>query len=166
MDARFMIQEQVDILMLVYEAIGEVITRRDSEATDRDDRSDVALHLPHIIGEVLEESTFSIIDCVEITLLFEGKPAEMVDDDWKNPYVTNRATQGYYHFWPRFIEKEMGKESKITFTVKFENTLCKDADIEIDLKAQEKSDMGKSHVVPVVLLPLKEGVNPDTLYNG
>ena len=70
---------------------------------------------PHILGEVFEETTFSVIPDVEVTLTCNENPARMIDSSWNNPYITNTATKGYFHFWPDYNEALMDKLDRVPF---------------------------------------------------
>src|SRR4030042_1117890 len=120
LDARYKIQQRIDLLFLLYEAIEKISSRRDSRggfkgAIDTEKTS----YLPHIVGQVLEESTLSVIPDVEVSLKRGNSLAPMVDSDWENPYTTNLATQGHYHFWPLYTERDTAKGSSVTFTLTF-----------------------------------------------
>lgn len=163
LEARYIIQQKTDILMLLYEAIDTFRNRRDSQAETQLDDVDISnCRFSHIFGEILEESTFTIVPNVDVTLLYKGKPAEMVNPGWKNPYLTNRATMGFYHFWPVYKES-MGSRGKIPFQLKFENPNFIDRLVDIEVELLPRGDIGKSHVVPITLLKTKEGVKLDYL---
>ncbi len=156
-------QQSIDVLLLVHEAVDIVLDRRKSSAFSGDDKIGRERSLlPHIIGTVLEESTFSIIPEVEVTLLYKKKPAAMTDESWTNPYKTNRSTRGFYHFWPAYSEA-MGSDKKIPFTLKFKHPKFNEKTQEIEVEIAT-GDNGKSHVIPIILMEIKEGENVDFLY--
>ena len=163
LEARYIIQQKTDILMLLYEAI-EIFRKRRNTQTDTqiDDIDIIKCRFSHIFGEILEESTFTIVPNVDVTMFYKGKPAEMVNSGWKNPYRTNKATMGFYHFWPIYDE-EMGDRGKITFRLEFKNDHFIDKSLEIEVDLLEKGDIGKSHVVPITLLKVRDGVKLDFL---
>jgi len=112
-DSKLKIQEHTDILLLTYEAIDLFLKRRETESGTQQQAESKSTLLPYLIGEVLEESTLSVIPGLEVSLIFDGRPAELMDGGWKNPYVITKATRGYYHFWPFFESRTMsGKESQ------------------------------------------------------
>jgi len=158
LDARYQVQQQVDILLLIYEAINKVVTRRDP-ANDHKDRLrlDKSSFLPHIVGQVLEEESLSIIADVEVTLMFGKAKASMVDSDWDNPYVTNTATKGHFHFWPKYIKSSMGKKSKADFKIIFRHPQYVEKKISLSLDIIKKSDFGRSQFIPTVLMKSREG---------
>jgi len=163
--SQFIFQQRVDTLLLIHEAIKVIKSRRSSEPHSDNNRiKRKAQFLPHIIGEVLEETTFSMIPDVEALLTFRGKPAKMVDLSWKNPYITNKATKGFYHFWPEFADKGMGKGSDISFQIVFNHPKFKEKKIDLALNVVKSFNFNKSHVIPIVLLPVQEGIDISFLY--
>ena len=157
-------QEQTDILFLTYEAI-KIFSERRSMATEvvEGQMEDLSGLMPYLMGDILEETTLSIIPDIEVTLLYKDKPAEMMDMSWKNPYIATTATKGYYHFWPKYIESEMGKKDHIEFTLKFSHEKIVPHSIQVLTKINKKSTFEKMQSVPMVLLKLKEGVSKDFL---
>jgi competence protein ComFB len=152
LDAKYKIQQRIDIFFLIYEAI-HIINRRGSNPSDTGwASSESSFFLPHIVGQVLEESTLSVVSDVEVSLLFNGAPAAMVDSFWDNPYKTNGATKGHYHFWPHFSEPGMGKKSVLSFTLSFCHTEFADKKIDIDLTVDLKSKRVQTQFIPLVLL--------------
>ena len=166
LQARYEPQQKTDILFCVYEAIDVIRSRRDTAASSAKTRKDDVLQrrVSHIVGEVLEETTLSMIPDVEVSLLLKGKPVAMVDDTWKNPYVTNRATRGYYHFWPDYLESEMKGQSSVQFTLEFKHPRFESKKVDVDIDILDKPDMSQTCVVSIVLLKAKDGVDLDFLY--
>jgi len=162
---KFEIQAKTDILLLIYEAISVIKKRRAVEYDlNNIEQKDVEHHFPHIMGEILEESTFSMIPDVEVSLMHNGNLVKMVDLDWKNPYLTNKSTMGYYHFWPDNLEKKSSKDSKINFNLIFKHPKFNQKNIDIEVELSSSADIGRSYKVPIVLIQLKEGIDPDFLY--
>jgi competence protein ComFB len=158
LDARYQVQQQVDILLLIYEAINKIVTRRDPEKDHKDRlHLDKTSLLPHIVGQVLEESSLSIISDVEVILTYGKAKAAMVDSDWDNPYITNTATKGHFHFWPRYIRSSMGKKSKVNFKLIFRHPQYIETKINLNLEVIKKSDFGRSQFIPTVLMKSREG---------
>jgi len=157
-------QEQTDILFLTYEAIKLFSERRstDKEVTDVTMENLSGL-MPYLMGEILEESTLGIIPDIEVTLLYNNKPVEMMDMGWKNPYIATTATRGYYHFWPKYIESEMGKKDQVEFTLKFAHEKVEPHSIQVITKINKNSNLEKMQSIPLVLLKLKKGVAADFL---
>ncbi len=162
LDSKYMVQERMDVLALIYDAVHEIKSRRLSKADNRGTGGTESLYLPHVIGTVLEGTTLSIIPDVEVTLQFKGKTTGMVYGEWENPYRSHRATRGYYHFWPKYDGKKMGK--KPVFTLLFRHPKFQETTTDISLDVHSGADTGKSHVVPIILLTAREGVSLDFLY--
>lgn len=165
LESRFKFQQRTDILFLIHEAIQNIKNRRElSSHTDYARVGDMDRFLPHIMGEVLEETTFSIIPDIEVSLLFKGKPAPMLDEGWNNPYITNKATKGYYHFWPKYIPKEMKGKKELSYSITFTHPKFNSKEIDVTMKAVEDLNLYESKVIPIVLLQIKEGVDISFLY--
>lgn len=157
-------QEHTDILFLTYEAVNLFSKRRASEGEGAKTECEMLSGLlPHMIGEALEETTLSIIPDLKITLLYGGEPAEMMDPGWKNPYIATKATRGYFHFWPRYKEEEMGDSGHAGFQLKFEHDKFEPRTVSVNVIVNRKNDLGNSLSIPLVLLKLKEGIKPDFL---
>jgi competence protein ComFB len=152
LEARYKIQQRVDIFFLIYEAI-HIISRRVSNPSETGGTISHSIYfLPHIVGQVLEESTLSIISDIEVSLFYGGTPAEMVDSYWENPYKTNIATKGHYHFWPQYSESSMGKGSAVPFTLRFHHTKLADKKLDITMSAVLTKEPVKTQFVPLVLM--------------
>lgn len=163
LEARYIIQQKTDILMLFYEAIETFRKRRTTQADEQVNQIDYSnCRFSHIFGEILEETTFSIVSKVKVTLLHNGKPAEMINSGWKNPYITNKATMGFYHFWPIYHDG-MGNKKKIPFQIQLSNQNFENKTLDIDVELLKKGDIGKSHVVPIILLKTREGINIEAI---
>jgi competence protein ComFB len=160
LQARLATQQKTDIFMLIYEAIEVIKKRRNKdEVSGHTEFSDSATkRFPHIIGQVLEETTFSVIPNVEITLYYGTTKCDMVDSDWKNPYITNKPTMGYYHFWPAYDKKLMGSGSLFKFRLVYSHKQLGDKEYEFELDFDSPTGIGMSHIIPIVLLQPKPGV--------
>jgi competence protein ComFB len=153
MNTRYKTQQHVDILLLVYEAIQKIIDRRDSNnALEGIITAEDSAALPHIVGQVLEESTLAIIPDVQVTLMYGAARASMVDPSWDNPCKTNQATKGHYHFWPKYSKEKMGTGTSARFTITFTHPRCDERSIDVDLEIIQKVVFGKSMFIPVVLM--------------
>ncbi len=152
LESQIRFQEKSDILMLAHEAIDIVRIRRGSELlTDIDSRKTKEPFFPHILGEVLESTTFSIISGVEVTLLYQDKLVEMIGQDWKNPYITNTATNGFFHFWPKLSDRER-EIKKRHFKVQCRHPKFKEKSMELEVGVVENRSSYKSYIVSTVLL--------------
>ncbi len=157
LDARYKVQERIDVLFLIYEAIYRILNRRDPAAAAKAMIvPESAGYLPHIVGQVLEESTLSVIPDVEVTLTFGGASAAMVDSDWENPYRTSLATKGHFHFWPEYNDKVMKTRNAIPFKLLFRHPHCGDKSLDLSLDVSGKSDFGVSQFIPTVLMKAKD----------
>ncbi|HPA73546.1 MAG: late competence development ComFB family protein [Spirochaetes bacterium] len=163
-DSRTSVQQRSDILFLTHEAIEFIKNRRAGGQASYGDVANRALFFPHIIGEVLEETSFNPVEGVMITLLYKGKPAAMIDGSWSNPYRTMKATRGFYHFWPDFVEGEMKKGKHVEFTLQFSHPKLREHEVAIRLDVMEKFNLNNSHVVPITLIQTREGVDVSFLY--
>jgi competence protein ComFB len=162
-DPRLKYQEHTDILFLTYEAIKLFSKRRPSEIDDNVDHEKLSGLIPHMIGEALEETTLSVIPDLKITLLYNDHPAEMMDVGWKNPYIAAKATRGYFHFWPRYIQEKMSASDHVDFQITFEHPQFDLRTIKVRAKVNKKNDLGNTQSIPMVLLKLKDGVSSDFL---
>ncbi len=168
LNAHYRTQEKTDILMCVYEGIDVIKGRRETSAASGRPAGGVKSYprMAHILGEVLEETTLSMIPDVKVTLLLDGKPASMLEGTWKNPYLTNRATRSYYHFWPEYNEKLMKGKSQISFVLDFTHPKFQTKQVDVSVQVLRDAEAPGSFVLPIVLLEAKEGVNLDFLYTG
>lgn len=166
LNAKYATQERTDILFCIYEAIEVIKSRRSTMAGDvvGSKSCEDAGRLAHIVGEVLEETTMVIVPDVEISLLYGERVAEMIDEGWKNPYKTTRATKGYYHFWPVYHGAEKMAGKKIPFTLVFRHPKFKEKRVDIEIDLLTEPNIAKSHIVPIVLLSANDGVDLDFLY--
>jgi hypothetical protein len=164
LESRFKFQQRTDILFLIQEAIQNIQSRRASSPSSVEELAGRERMLPHIMGEVLEETTFSIIPGVEVTLLYKGKPAAMIDESWTNPYTTNKATKGYFHFWPEFAAKAMDEKKDIPFTITFTHPKFTGKQVELSLRVPESTNLYESRIIPITLMQIKEGVDISFLY--
>ncbi|MBP7734635.1 MAG: late competence development ComFB family protein [Spirochaetes bacterium] len=156
LDTRYQVQNRVDVLFLIYEAIYRILDRRDHAGTAKGVTvPETAVYLPHIVGQVLEESTLTVIPDVEVTLLYGAAAAAMVDADWENPYRTTQATKGHFHFWPKYSEGAMKSTSSIPFKLTFRHPHCADQALDLTLNVNSKNDFGISHFIPTVLMKAK-----------
>lgn len=159
-------QQKSDILFLAHEALGYVKSRRSSQAplAKSAGGADVSF-FPHLLGEVLEETTFDPISGIEVALLYKRKLATMIEPHWPNPYRTVKATRGFYHFWPKFIEGEMNAGNSVEFLLRFTHPYLEDAEVGLALRVVESFNLGNSHVLPIMLMKTKEGINASAIFN-
>jgi competence protein ComFB len=163
-DEKFLFQERTDIMFLAYEAINLTKDRRKQFYPNN--TSDVNTHsgtFRHIIGEVAEISTFNHVYDLEIGLYLDGELAPMMDETWCNPFVTNKATKGYYHFWPKLDPEKYKVGDKAEFELKFSHPKFEDKETKIFLTVYKEFDISKSKIIPISLLKLNEGQEMDFL---
>ena len=159
--SKYKIQQKADIIIGVYEAIDIIKKRRGSVVSgDNLSVSPVFNMIQHIVGSVADEETLSPIFDTKVSLMFNGEMAKMIDSNWVNPYITNAATRGYYHFWPAYSHKKMNSADKLEFVIRFEHPDFEPATIEIELKIRQEHDpddqlVKESFNVPMVLLKPK-----------
>lgn len=157
LDAKYKVQDRIDVLFLIYEAIYRILNRRDpANAAKAMTVPESTAYLPHIVGQVLEETTLSVIPGVEVTLMFGRTPADMVDADWQNPYQTSQATKGHFHFWPRYIGNAMKSSSEIPFKLIFKHPHCLEQTLDLALDVNTRSEFGVSRFIPIVLMKAKD----------
>jgi competence protein ComFB len=162
LDSQFVFQQKTDILLLTHEAISTIKKRRSSELPASVKEPVNEYFLPHVLGEILEETTFSIIPNVTVTLLYKDKPAEMIDQYWKNPYVTNKSTKGFFHFWPKLSHSEKDNKKsgkKMQFTLLCSHPKFNEKKIEFTLAVVESQNSYKSFIMPMILLEKLDGVD-------
>jgi competence protein ComFB len=164
LDSRFLLQQKTDILLLIHEAISVIHERRDHEFKHIDlEKETYTYFFPHILGEVVEESTFSKVDDVKVTLLYQGRPVKMMSDGWNNPFLTNSGTMSYYHFWP-VLDEEPDPEKEYEFKLVFEHDKMEGKEYLFTVKPVKAVNMSASRSIPIMLLTLKEGVDSSFLY--
>ncbi len=118
------LQLKADIDSLAIEGIRVVNSTKRPFHTQK--RSDCIANTSHIpcfnfsifTGTILDGSNFEPVIGATVTLKYNGKPVEMIDKTWINPYITCKSTKGTYSFWMKHIpaEKE-GIFKKFTFTI-------------------------------------------------
>lgn len=152
-------QLQADIKFCVNDAIRTLLTRRepDFKLNLHEDVIGKHFYFPYVIGEVLEETTFSVIPEVEVQLLYNERRVPMIDPNWINPYYTCKATNGFYLFWPDFIKEEMSSTEDNIFKVVFRHKQFYKQEIPFNLKAIDTNTFDRSKILSLVLLRLKEG---------
>jgi competence protein ComFB len=166
LESKFKFQDKPDILFLIHEAILIIKNRRPSAPRKKIEKpvatTDEAF--PHLIGEVLEKTTMSIIPEVKVTLLYQGSPAQMIDEGWSNPCHTNASTRGYYHFIPEFFPEIMSGKNEIYFKITFTHPKFIDKEIDLPIKPVKTVNLDESLIIPLVFLQIKDGVDISFLY--
>ena len=76
-----------------------------------------SFNFPTFTGTILDGSTFEPVTDAQIIMKIDGKPVEMIDKTWSNPYTTCRSTKGSFSFWAKAIQaKNEGEQQKFAFT--------------------------------------------------
>jgi hypothetical protein len=109
----------IELITLVNRAIEVVAKRRRDHAPRRAARAapaetleDVPLHLtyfynmPHIFGRIVDARDGRPVIAAEATLWINDSVSVPAEPGWRNPYLTNEQTRGYFSFWP---QAEMGE---------------------------------------------------------
>ncbi len=162
LDVKYSTQQKTDILLLIYEAI-DLFKNRRPASSELEEDAPSEIRLPHIMGEVLEETTFSVIPGVNVSLLFNNQPIKMLDPLWNNPYTTNKTTKGYFHFWPKYDSHTMG-DKNVHFTLHLHHPNCEEKTVEIEIDVLDTEDKSNSVILPIILMNIKEGIDLDFLY--
>jgi len=151
-------QLQTDIRLCVNDAIRTLTSRREPEknASLMSDYVGKHYYFPYVIGEVLEESTFSIIPDVEVKLFYNNSPVSMIDPSWANPYITCNATKGFYIFWPDFLKEEMDTAGDNIFRISFRHKKFFKKELSFSMRALDNINMNRSLVVPLALLKIDD----------
>ncbi len=165
LDSRMLFQQKADIIIHIYDAV-EFINKRRLEPSSGTTilKSEKLYFFPHVIGEVLEETTFSMIPGVSVLLLHNGKPAVMMDDGWDNPFITNKSTKAYYHFWPAFTDDMSSLNKDNLFEIVITHPKFTAKNIAVNLPVVEAMDLSKSKAVQIALIQLHEGEDPSFLF--
>jgi hypothetical protein len=113
----------IELITLINHAVEVVVRRRRDNAPSRAARlppsssaEDVPLHLtyfynmPHIFGRVVDAGDGKPIISAEATLWVNDKMSVPAEPGWRNPYMTNEQTRGYFSFWPQV---ELGESESL-----------------------------------------------------
>ena len=116
-------QLMADVNALILEGMRTVSsTKRPFHTNDRKECSVAAdntpsFNFPTFTGTILDGSTFEPITDAKICMKLNGKPVEMIDKTWINPYTTCRSTHGTFSFWAKSIQaKKEGEHCRFSFT--------------------------------------------------
>jgi len=58
-------------------------------------------NMPHIFGRVVDATDGKPVISAEATLWVNDKVSVPAEPGWRNPYMTNEQTRGYFSFWPQ-----------------------------------------------------------------
>lgn len=77
-----------------------------------------AFNFPTFTATVLDGSNFEPIKDATILLKMDGKPAQMVDSSWANPYTIHESAKGNFSFMVKSIPAEKdGIQKVFNFTI-------------------------------------------------
>ena len=105
----------VDIVTLTHEGLRRVSSVRrpfyGNEIAERT-HSGPRYFFPTITGRLLNGLTFDLISSIDVWLLDNDRPLEMIDLRWQNPYTIDAGTAGTYLFWPLPVAADRADESR------------------------------------------------------
>lgn len=118
-------QITVDIVTLIHEGLRRVTDiqrkydgKQAVPATSLPVGTKAVFYFPTIKGRIFNGMTFEPIRDVRIAITHEGRPVQMVDGRWPNPYSVVGNTPGTYLFWPQALPAaEEGIEQVFEFTL-------------------------------------------------
>ena len=88
-------------------------------------------------GSILDGTTFEPVTDATVTLKMDGKPAEMFDASWPNPFKTVKSTKGVYSFWVKPVPAEKAG-------------IAKNFPLSIEVKAEGYNDLVYHFEVPIM----------------
>jgi competence protein ComFB len=112
----------IELITLVNRAVDVVAKRRRGGSTvhaqvkinesleDAPLRLTYFYNMPHIFGRVIDAGDGLPIISAEATLWINGQVSVPAEAGWRNPYMTNEQTKGYFSFWPQV---EMGESDSL-----------------------------------------------------
>lgn len=113
----------IELITIINRAVEVVARRRHSAAPARrkptaaaETEEGVPLRLtyfynmPHIFGRVIDAANGTPVIAAEATLWINDRVSVPAEAGWRNPYMTNEQTKGYFSFWPQV---EMGESENL-----------------------------------------------------
>ena len=136
------LNERVNIVKLVFEALNIVLQRRHGEDEDVDfsikfDHKLNYFVFPTLLGAVYDDQ-LNPLQGSEITLFINGKKAEMITQNWKNPVTVSSASHGYYTFLPMPIPGDGESTFELKILIEYEGK-TKEINEKIILSAEAPS---------------------------
>lgn len=118
-------QEEADIVSLIHEGLQKINKSKRPHFDHLNERErpeeeipGPVFNFPTIIGRIFNGHNFEPMNEVDVYLLAEGKPVEMLDPNWQNPYRLVPVTAGTFSFWPKPLAAEaIGAERTFGFSV-------------------------------------------------
>ena len=122
-------QTAAEITSLIYEGMKKVSHNQRPNADHSSSSSYTSAYkdklvyqIPTITGRLFNGSNFSPISDVNVHLLYNGKPAEMKDSNWQNPFNLVSHTNGIFTFWPAPIPAEkIDEHATFEFTIQIDD---------------------------------------------
>lgn len=103
-------QKSADMAALIQKGIDRVVLQKrphfphsNDQETHKERPKGFFFNFPSITGKILHSITFGPISNINISLNFQGKPMEMINPNWQNPYHVIDKTEGIFTFLPHPI---------------------------------------------------------------
>jgi competence protein ComFB len=150
------VQKNADIVALINEGIRKIETRQrpyyrqPSHETDDTISRGPVFNFPAIIGRILHGTTFEPMKDIHVALLQNGKPAQMIDYTWQNPYFVVESTRGNFTFLPRPVRAEKAAEKRdFPFEVRVEadgyTSIQHHIELSLNAEAEVKQNFSMHH---------------------
>lgn len=163
-------QLKADMEALILEGMRIVSsTKRPFHNSDRKDCAIETIEKPafnfsNITGTILDGSTFEPVTNATVLLKINGKPADMIDKTWNNPFITCKSTRGSYNFWMKPIEAPKAGTKK-TFRMQLEisasgySPLSFHFELPVTAEATSRSEIDTTFTLKLKdLVIFKEGI--------
>jgi hypothetical protein len=123
----------IELITYVNRAI-DVVARRRHEAAPSGSKRPVSpkiaggiapqityfYNMPHIFGRIVDAQNGKPVISAEATLWINDKIASPAETGWRNPYLTNEQTSGYFSFWPQ-VEMGASDSMRMQMRIGFEH---------------------------------------------
>ncbi len=77
-------------------------------------------NMPHIFGRIVDAQDGKPVISAQATLWINDQVSPPAESGWRNPYLTNEQTSGYFSFWPR-VETGDSDSVRMQVTIGFEH---------------------------------------------
>jgi competence protein ComFB len=77
-------------------------------------------NMPHIFGRIVDARDGKPVISAEATLWINDRIAAPAESGWRNPYLTNEQTSGYFSFWPQ-VETGESDSMRMQMTIGFQH---------------------------------------------
>jgi competence protein ComFB len=160
-------QRKVDIAVLVREGMEKINKVRrphfshSSEAQASELPSPPVYNFPAIVGRIFNGTNFEPIQQADAQLRIDGKDAEMISPNWRNPYSLSAATPGTFLFWPMPLKAEsLGPKRAFALEIRFRALgfeelthyfsleLSPEETVKDSMSAQERHSIGDLYIFP------------------